>query len=182
MRGLSTGAIAIAAVLGTSAMTLTAYASPARAGSGHASSYAGSAGRARAGGGAGGTSSGGTGIGCGQLDLTIIASHTPIGHSNDLNNLGGGQLQLGDGSDLLGNLFTPVLSSGGGGLQSGTAGRSRITTSDGANDSADTGNDRCGNGSQGGDGAKGGSATGGNGGRAGSASARGGHARSKIGG
>jgi hypothetical protein len=182
MRALSTGAIAIAAVLGTSAATLTTYASTVRAGGGIASSHGGSAGKATAGGGAGGTSSGGTGVGCGQLDLTIIGSHTPIGHSNDVNNLGGGQLQVGDGSNLLGNLFAPVLTSGGGGSVTSSAGRSSILNSDGANDSGDTGNDACGNGSQGGNGAKGGSASGGNGGKAGSAKARGGHARSKLGG
>lgn len=171
MRPIGIGAMAVAAVLGSSAMTLTSHASTAGTARAHASSHAGTGGRAAAAGGNGGAGSGGTGIACSQLDLSTIVSHTPIGHSNDVNNLGGGQLQLGDGANLLGNLFLPALSPRGAPSDNLTAGASTISDSQGADDSADTGNASCGNGHRGGTGAKGGSASGGNGGKGGRASA-----------
>ena len=103
MRMMGIAAMAAAAVLGGSAMTLTTHASKAHGGSAHASSKGGSGGRASANGGTGGDSTGGNGIACGVL--SGIAS-------NDINNLLGGQNQLLNGANLLDNLFVPVLSPG----------------------------------------------------------------------
>src|SRR5579862_9798459 len=93
--------ITAAAVMASSAMAVTANASRAHGGSAHASSSGGNGGRASSSGGDGGDSTGGNGLLCGVL--SGIAS-------NDINNALGGQLQLLDGVNLLGNLFVPVLS------------------------------------------------------------------------
>ncbi len=171
MRMMGIAAMAAAAVLGGSAMTLTTHAAKAKGGSAHASSKGGSGGRASANGGAGGDSTGGNGLLCGVL--SGIAS-------NDINNLLGGQNQLLNGVNLLGNLFVPVLSNGSKPSQSQHSGGSSISGSRGATDSGVTGNSSCANAGDAGAGAKGGTAKGGAGGSGGTSSAKGGKASSKV--
>jgi hypothetical protein len=168
MRAVSIGAVVIAAALGSSATALEGHATIARGGHAHASSHGGRGGRSSAVGGAGGDSTGGTGVLCGSVDL--------LQGSNDINNLGAGQLQLGNGSTLLGDLFIPVGTPAGGGSMSERSGVSTITGSRGGEDSGSTGNAGCASGGRGGGGARAGSASGGAGGAAGRAAARGGRA------
>jgi hypothetical protein len=172
MRILGVAAITAAAVMGSSAMAVTTYASRAHGGSGHASSHGGNGGRASASGGTGGDSTGGNGILCGVL--SGIAS-------NDINNLLGGQTQLLNGVNLLDNLFVPVLSPGGKPDQSSKTSGSTIKNSRGAVDSGRTGNSSCGSAGDAGNGGRGGRATGGRGGSGGKASAHGGSARNSSG-
>lgn len=169
MRLMGVAAISAAALMGSSALAVTTYASRAHGGSGHASSRGGNGGRASSSGGDGGDSTGGNGILCGVLSGNL---------SNDLNNALGGQLQLLDGVNLLDNLFVPVLSPGGKPHQNTRAGGSTIKNSRGAVDNARTGNTSCGSSGDGGNGGRGGRATGGRGGNGGHASAHGGSAKS----
>lgn len=171
MRMMGIAAMAAAVVMGGSAMTLTTHASKAHGGSARSSSHGGSGGRASANGGTGGDSTGGNGLLCGVL--SGIAS-------NDINNLLGGQNQLLDGVNLLGNLFVPVLSNGSKPHSSQTSGGSSISGARGASDSGSTGNSACANSGSAGNGGRAGTATGGRGGNGGSASAKGGSAKSKI--
>jgi len=171
-------ALAAAAVVGGSAVTVTSHASAARGASGHATSTSGAGGRASATAGRGGSTTGGTGAACGGLDLIIAVTQLPL-HANGLNNLGGGQLQLGNGLGGLNNLVGAAGSSAGGGSLRTSQGITTLDGSRGADDGADSGNAACGNAGNGGAGSHGGSAHGGHGGAAGSASARGGAARSR---
>ena len=172
MRIMGIAAIAAAAVLGSSAVTVVGHASRSHGGSGRASSEGGNGGRASSSGGDGGDSTGGNGILCGVL--SGIAS-------NDINNVLGGQTQILNGVDLLGNLFVPVLSPGGKPHQTSRSGGSTIKNSRGATDSGSTGNASCGNAGDGGNGGKGGTAKGGSGGSGGHASSKGGSASHKSG-
>jgi hypothetical protein len=167
MRIMGIAAIATAAVLGSTAMTLTTHASRAHGGSAHAKSTGGKGGSASSTGGTGGDSTGGNGIGCGLLSGIL---------SNDINNLLAGQNQILNGANLLDNLFVPVLSPGSKPNQNSKAGGSSISGSRGGSDSASTGNASCGNAGDGGNGGKGGKSTGGAGGRGGSSKATGGKA------
>ncbi|HEX6493087.1 MAG TPA: hypothetical protein VF112_06215 [Candidatus Dormibacteraeota bacterium] len=178
MRTAHLAALAAAAVMGGSAITVTGHASAARGGSGHATSASGSGGRASATPGRGGSSTGGTGAACGGLDLIIAVTQLPL-HANGLNNLGGGQLQLGNALGGLNNLGAPVGASAGGGSMRTSQGITTLSGGRGADDGADSGNAACGNAGDGGDGSRGGRARGGRGGAAGSAVARGGTARSR---
>jgi hypothetical protein len=171
MRMMGIAAIATAAFLGSTAMTLTSHASKAHGGSAHSKSHGGNGGKASANGGTGGDSTGGNGILCGVL--SGIAS-------NDINNLLGGQNQLLNGANLINNLFVPVLSPGSKPSQSANANGSSMSGNRGASTSGSTGNAACGGAGDGGNGAKGGSATGGNGGSGGSSKATGGSAKSKT--
>lgn len=180
MRTLTVVAIGAAALVGSSAMTLSSHASRAHGAGAHARSTAGAGGRSSAAGGIGGSSTGGSGVACGGLDLFIAVTQLPL-HANAANNLGGGQLQLGNGLGGLDNVFAPVGAPAGGGGQSTSQGVTTLSGSDGAADSGDTGNAACGNGGRGGRGARGGTAHGGHGGAAGAAAARGGAARSATG-
>jgi hypothetical protein len=167
MRIMGIAAIATAAVLGSTAMTLTTHASRAHGGSAHAKSTGGKGGSASSTGGTGGDSTGGNGIGCGLLSGIL---------SNDINNLLAGQNQILNGANLLDNLFVPVLSPGSKPNQNSKAGGSSIKGGRGATDSASTGNASCGNAGDGGNGGKGGKSTGGAGGSGGSSKATGGKA------
>jgi hypothetical protein len=167
MRIMGIAAIATAAVLGSTAMTLTTHASRAHGGSAHAKSTGGKGGSASSTGGTGGDSTGGNGIGCGLLSGIL---------SNDINNLLAGQNQILNGANLLDNLFVPVLSPGSKPNQNSKAGGSSISGGRGATDSGSTGNASCGNAGDGGNGGKGGKSTGGAGGRGGSSKATGGKA------
>ncbi|HEX3607304.1 MAG TPA: hypothetical protein VH134_15385 [Candidatus Dormibacteraeota bacterium] len=164
-------AIATAAVLGSTAVSLTSHASKAHGGSASSKSSGGAGGTAKSSGGTGGSSTGGNGILCGVL--SGIAS-------NDLNNILGGQNQLLNGANLLNNLFVPVLSPGSNPNQNSNAGGSSMNNNRGASTSGSTGNAACGGAGDGGSGGKGGSATGGSGGKGGSSKATGGSAKSKI--
>jgi hypothetical protein len=167
MRIMGIAAIATAAVLGSTAMTLTTHASKGHGGSAHAKSTGGKGGSASSTGGTGGDSTGGNGIGCGLLSGIL---------SNDINNLLAGQNQILNGANLLDNLFVPVLSPGSKPNQNSKAGGSSISGSKGATDSGSTGNAACGNAGSGGNGGKGGKSTGGSGGSGGSSKATGGKA------
>jgi hypothetical protein len=171
MRMMGIAAVAVATVLGGSAMTLTTHASKAHGGSAHSSSKGGSGGKASANGGTGGDSTGGNGILCGVL--SGIAS-------NDINNALGGQNQLLNGVNLLGNLFVPVLSNGSKPNSNQSSGGSRMSGNRGASDSGVTGNSSCANAGDAGNGGKAGTAKGGAGGKGGSSSAKGGSASSKT--
>jgi len=179
MRTARLAALTAAAVLGGSAITVTGHASAAGGASGHATSTSGAAGHASAAGGRGGSSTGGTGAACGGVDLIIAVTQLPL-HANGLNNLGGGQLQLGNALGGLNNLGAPVGASAAGGSMRTSQGVTTQTGSRGAGDSADSGNVACGGAGDGGDGSRGGSAHGGRGGAAGSARARGGSAHSRT--
>lgn len=170
MRIMGIAAIATAAVLGSTGMALTTHASKAHGGSASSHSTGGTGGRASSNGGTGGDSTGGNGIGCGLLSGIL---------SNDINNLLAGQNQLLDGTNLLDNLFVPVLSPGSKPNQNSNAGGSKISGSRGATDSASTGNTACGNAGDAGNGGSGGRSTGGRGGNGGSAKSTGGKASSK---
>jgi len=172
MRIMGIAAIAAAAVLGSSAMTVVGHASKSHGGSGRASSEGGNGGRASSSGGSGGDSTGGNGILCGVLRGDL---------SNDLNHVLGGQTQILNGVGLLDNLFVPVLSPGGKPHQNTRSGGSTIKNSRGAVDSARTGNSSCGSSGDGGNGGRGGRSTGGRGGSGGHASAHGGSARNSSG-
>jgi len=172
MRIMGIAAIATAAVLGSTAMTLTTHASKAHGGNASSHSTGGNGGRASSSGGTGGDSTGGNGIGCGLLSGIL---------SNDVNNLLGGQNQILNGANLLDNLFIPVLSPGSKPNQNSHAGGSSISGSRGATDSGSTGNASCGNAGDGGNGGKGGTAKGGSGGSGGHASSKGGSASHKSG-
>jgi hypothetical protein len=137
MRMIGIAAVAAAAVMGGSAVTLTAHATQASGGSSTSR------------GGNGGNSIGGDGLGCGVLSGSL---------SNDLNNLLGGQIQLLNGVNLLDNVFIPVLSPGARPIQSATAGGSMISNSRGGTVSGSTGNTACGNAGNGGRGGSGGTA------------------------
>ena len=172
MRIMGIAAVATAAVLGSTAMTITTHASKAHGGNGTAHSSGGTGGRASSSGGTGGDSTGGNGIGCGLLSGIL---------SNDINNLLGGQTQLLNGANLLDNLFVPVLSPGSKPNQNSRAGGSSISGSRGATDSGSTGNGSCGNSGDAGNGGRGGTARGGAGGSGGHASSRGGSASHRNG-
>ena len=120
MRIIGMGAVAAAAALGCSAVSVTAYAS-------HSSSHGGNGGSAAANGGGGGDSVGGNGGGCGGGSGN---------QSNDLNNALGGQTQILNGVNLLDNLFVPVLSPGARSDQNSRTSGSTISHSRGAVDSA----------------------------------------------
>ena len=171
MRMMGIAAIATAAFLGSTAMTLTSHASKAHGGSAHSKSHGGNGGKASANGGTGGDSTGGNGILCGVL--SGIAS-------NDINNLLGGQNQLLNGANLINNLFVPVLSPGSKTNQNANASGSKMSGNRGASTSGSTGNAACGGAGDGGNGARGGSATGGKGGSGGSAKSTGGSAKSSV--
>jgi hypothetical protein len=173
MRYMGIAAIATAAVLGSTAMTLTTHASKAHGGNASSKSTGGKGGNASSTGGTGGDSTGGNGIGCGLLSGIL---------SNDLNNVLAGQNQILNGANLLDNLFVPILSPGSKPNQNSKGGNSSISGSRGGTDSASTGNAACGNAGSGGNGAKGGTSTGGAGGKGGSAKSTGGKASHKSGG
>jgi hypothetical protein len=170
MRTMGIAALASAAILGSTGMALTTHASKAHGGSASSHSTGGNGGKASASGGTGGDSTGGNGIGCGLLSGIL---------SNDINNLLAGQNQLLDGTNLLDNLFVPVLSPGSKPNQNSNAGGSSIKGSKGASDSGVTGNAACGNAGDAGNGGSGGKSTGGKGGSGGSAKSTGGKASSK---
>jgi hypothetical protein len=151
-------AIASAAVMGVSAVSVTAYAS-------RSSTHGGNGGRATANGGNAGDSIGGNGIACGILSGNL---------SNDLNNALGGQNQILNGVGLLDNLFVPVLSNGTRTHQTSKQGSSTIKNNRGAVDNGKTGNSSCGTSGDGGNGGRGGHARGGSGGSGGKAKSGGG--------
>jgi len=157
MRMMGFAAIASAAVMGVSAVGVTAHAS-------RSSTHGGNGGRASANGGTGGDSIGGNGVACGILSGDL---------SNDLNNALGGQNQVLNGVSLLDNLFVPVLSPGGRVHQNSKVGGSRISHNRGAVDNSRTGNSSCGSSGDGGNGGRGGKANGGKGGSGGRARSHG---------
>src|SRR5438477_586345 len=157
MRIMGIAAIATAAVLGSTAMTLTTHATKAHGGSASSHSSGGNGGRASAGGGTGGDSTGGNGIGCGLLSGLL---------SNDLNNILGGQNQILNGANLLDNLFIPVLSPGGKPHQntrSGGSDRKRVVYGTGGAGSGRASSEGGNGGRASSSGGSGGDSTGGNG-------------------
>jgi hypothetical protein len=178
MRTSRFAALTAAAVLSGSAITVTTHASVAHGSGGHSTSTGGAGGRSSATGGHGGSSTGGNGVACGGLDLFIAVTQVPL-HGNGLNNLGGGQLQLGNGLGALDDVGSALGSSATGGSQRSSQGVTTQSGSIGTDDSADSGNVACAGAGNGGDGSHAGTAHGGRGGSAGSASAHGGAARSR---